>query len=262
MNIESLCELVDPIISLEIEDAVLIIKFGNDVFDLFTDMDKRHGYFQLMDAVEDDDSIKVVLMLCKPDCLNEEAYKKFMETMCDTDVNLENIGDSFKFKESENRINQLNFQRYVIERRVASKKIFISGLRGTVVTPFFGEALASDLRYVSDDMHFSLAHKKYGLYPTGALAFFLPKYIGQGRSIELMLTVDSINAEQALNLGLINRILQTKDFESRCIQMAKEVSSLSMGTLSSTKLLSTSYKKELNEYFDTEETLISNWHAW
>jgi len=259
MNIDSLRELTYPSISIEIDDAVLILKFGEDAYDFLTDLDKRNRYFQMMDAVENDEDIKVILTLCEPDSLNEDAYVRFLRRICGTDIALEDIGSSWEFKENTDRIKQLRFHRYAIERRVASKKIIIDGLRGTIVTPFFGETLTADLRYASDGMCFSLAHKKYGLHPAGALAFFLPKYIGQGRAVELMLTADYIDAKQAHELGLINRILPAVDFESQCIELAKEVSRVSMETLTSTKLLLTSYKKELDNYFEAEETLIHNW---
>jgi len=259
MNIDSLCELADPSISIEVDDAVLILKFGEDVYDFLTDLDKKNHYFQIMDAVEDDKNIKVVLTLCEPDSLNEEAYARFLEGICGTAINLENIGSSKEFKQNTDCIKQLYFHEYTVKRRVASKKIHIDGLRGTIVTPFFGETLSVDLRYASEDMRFSLAHKKYGLPPSGALAFFLPKYIGHGRAIELMLTADYIDARQAQELGLINRIIPANDFESECIKLAKEISRISKETLTSTKLLSTTYKKELDVYFKAEETIMHKW---
>jgi len=259
MNIDSLRELIYPSISIGVDDAVLILKFGGDAYDFLTDLDKRDRYFQMMDAVEKDEDIKVVLTLCEPDSLNEEAYVRFLRGMCGADIEPEGIGSSREFKENIDRIKQLRFHEYAIQRRIATKKILIDGLRGTIVTPFFGQTLAADLRYASDDMCFLLAHKKYGLHPSGALAFFLPKYIGQGRAIELMLTTDYIDAKQAQELGLINYVIPANNFESECIALAKKVSCVPTETLTSTKLLSTTYRKELDDYFKTEETLIHNW---
>lgn len=255
MDLEALRRLAGQDISIDYDEEVLILDYGNNVFNFLTDLDKRECYFKIMDVVNDAPDIKVVLSLAEPDSLNEEVYEGYLRNVCGTDVGLKDLSNSWAFKEKIKRTRQLCFHRYTIERRVASKKIHIDGLRGTIVTPFFGETLSGDLRYATPDMRFSLIHKKYGLHPSGALAFFLPRYVGQGRAIELMLTTDYIDAEQAVELGLINGIFPPEDFVSECIKLAKKVSSLSLATIGSTKLLSTPFKEELDSYFEAEENL-------
>ena len=72
-----------------------------------------------------------------------------------------------------------------------------------------------------------------------------------------MLTSDSIDAEQALELRLITTILPSDDFVLECIKQAKKISSMNRSTIESTKLLSTLYKKELDSYFEVEESLMA-----
>jgi enoyl-CoA hydratase/carnithine racemase len=260
MNLEALRRLAGQDISIDFDEGVLILDFGNNVFKFLTDLEKRECYFKIMDAVDAAPEIKVVLSLAEPNSLNEEVYDGYLINICGTDVGLANLGNSWGFKDNIERAKQLCFHRYTIQRRVASKKILIDGLRGTIVTPFFGETLSADLRYATPDMRFSLMHKKYGLHPSGALAFYLPRYLGQGRATELMLTTDSIEAEQALELGLINAIISPEDFVSECLKLAKKVSVLSLSTIASTKLLSTPYKEELDSYFKAEESLVA--YSW
>ena len=257
MDLEALQRLGGQDILVNYGEGVLILDFGNSVFEFLTDLDRRARYLKIMDIVDKASDIKVVLSLADPNSLGDEAYDGYLRKIFGTDIDLANLGNSWTFKESVGGIRQLCFHRYTIERRVASKKIFVDGLRGTIVTPFFGEALSADLRYATPDMRFSLIHKNYGLHASGGLAFFLPKFIGQGRAAELMLTADYISAEQALELGLINGILSPDDFVPECIKLAKKISSISMSTIISTKVLSTSYKKELESYFETEESLVS-----
>jgi len=257
MDIEALRQLANQDLSIDFDEGVLILDFGNDVFRFLTDQDKRKCFFQVMDVVDDSPDIKVVLFLSDPAGLNEDVYDGYLRNVCGGDIGLKVLGNSWVYEENVERARQLCFHNYTIKRRVASKKIIIDGLRGTIVTPFFGETLSADLRYATPDMRFSLAHKKYGLHPNGALAFFLPRYVGQGKAVELMLTTDYIDAEQAMDLGLINGIFAPDDFVSECIKLAKKVSSVSMPTIVSTKLLSTHFKKELDSYIDTEESLLS-----
>lgn len=257
MDLEVIRQLANHDISIDFNEGVLVLDYGKNVFKFLIEPEKRECYFKIMDIIDDDQDVKVVLTLAGPDSMSEENFYEYLRNVCGTDINLKDLGNSWEFKKNIKRSRQLYFHRYTIERRLASKKIIIDGLRGSVVTPFFGETLSADLRYATPDMRFSLIHKKYGLHPSGGLAFFLPKYIGQGKANELMLTADSIDAEQALELGLINGILSSDDFVSESIKQAKKVSSMSISTIESTKLLSTLYKKELDSYFEAEESLVA-----
>lgn len=255
MNLEDLRQLAGQDISIDFNEEVLILDFGKNAFKFLTDLYKRKCLFKIMDIIDNEPDIKVVLSLSEPDSLNEERYEEYLRKISGTDIDLEDLGNLCALKTNITRCKQLFFHRYSIEKRLASKKIYIDGLRGMIVTPFFGESLSADFRYATPDMHFSLIHKKYGLHPTGALAFFLQRFVGPGKAVELMLTTDYIDAEQAMELGLINGILPSENFVYECIKLAKKVSAINMSTIKSTKLLSTLYNKELESYFDAEQSL-------
>jgi len=261
MDLELLNSLSGPGLSINIDDDVLIFRFCKNTFDYLIDLDKRESYFQIMDIIDDDRDIKVILSIAEPGCLDDEAYARYLREISGADIDQKKIGDTVVLRESMERFRQLYFHQYTIKRRINSNKIIVDGLSGSVVTPFFGATLSADLRFASDDMQFSLAHRQYGLHPSGALAFFLPRYIGQGKAMELLLTADYIDAEQALELGLISRIIPTPDFESQCVALAKDAGKLSMSTIKSTKLLSGSYERELDNYFETELAIMrqSGW---
>jgi enoyl-CoA hydratase/carnithine racemase len=72
-------------------------------------------------------------------------------------------------------------------------------------------ALASDLRVVSADAKFSFLFSRVGL--TGAdmgAGFLLPRVVGQGRALELLLLGDDIDAPTAERFGLANRVVPTE----------------------------------------------------
>jgi len=69
-------------------------------------------------------------------------------------------------------------------------------------------ALASDLRVVAEDARFAFLFTRVGL--TGAdmgAAFLLPRVIGQGRALELLLLGDDVDAPAAERYGLANRVV-------------------------------------------------------
>ncbi len=244
-------------ISVELDDGVLVIRYGESVFNIFSDIDARDRYIALLDAVDNDSDVKAVLSLNEHGCLGEEPYEKYINTLCGENKPVE-LEASWKFRESTEHARQLCFHYYTITKRLATKKLIIDGLQETVVTPIFGESLSADIRLVSDDFCFTLAHKKYGIHPTGGLAFFLPRFVGQGKANEILLASDVIDAKSALDLGLVSQVFPNDDFESSCIQIAKELAELSPATIETTKKLSFNYKADLLEYFKQE----IEWMHW
>lgn len=238
-------------ISIELDDGVLVIRYGERIFDIFSDLEVRERYIALLDAVDNDPEVKAVLSLNEHGCLGNEPYEKYINKLCggNKPVDLET---SLEFQENIERTRQLCFHYFTITKRLASKKLIVDGLQGMVVTPFFGESLSADIRLVSDDFCFSLAHKKYGIHPSGGLAFFLPRYVGQGRANEILLTTDVIDAKSALDLGLVSRIFPNENFESSCIRTAKELAKLSPATIETTKKLSFHDEEALHDYFELE----------
>lgn len=68
-------------------------------------------------------------------------------------------------------------------------------------------ALACDLRIVSERAVFGEIFVKRGLMPDGGGTWLLPRIIGTGRALEMLLTGDLVAAEEALRIGLANRVI-------------------------------------------------------
>jgi enoyl-CoA hydratase/carnithine racemase len=132
------------------------------------------------------------------------------------------------------------------------KKPIIMGLCGEVVTPFMGASLTADMRFCSENMYFSLSHMKYGLHASGALPFFIPKYVGQSKAAEILYKGGIIGAKEAAKLDLINDIFPVKDFENKCIIEAKKLCKINSSVLQSTRYLLNHYSEDLNKYLELE----------
>jgi enoyl-CoA hydratase len=72
-------------------------------------------------------------------------------------------------------------------------------------------ALACDLRIASADAVFALPETGLGLIPGGGGTQRLPRIIGLGRSLDLLLTGERIDAAKAFEWGLITRFVATRD---------------------------------------------------
>ena len=84
-------------------------------------------------------------------------------------------------------------------------------------------ALACDIRILSERARFGEIFVRRGLMPDGGSTFNLPRLVGVGRALELMLTGDIIDAETAYRIGLCNHVYPVDEFEERVWQLASRL---------------------------------------
>lgn len=97
--------------------------------------------------------------------------------------------------------------------------LLMIGLRTPVIAMVNGPAIGAgcdlaamcDLRIASDKAIFAETFTKVGLVPGDGGAYFLSRLIGLGKAMEMFLTSESVNAEEALRIGLVNKVVSTQD---------------------------------------------------
>jgi enoyl-CoA hydratase/carnithine racemase len=72
-------------------------------------------------------------------------------------------------------------------------------------------ALACDIRVAAQDAWFGLPETALGLIPGGGGTQRLPRLVGLSRALDLLLTGDRINAEDAYRIGLVTRLKATRE---------------------------------------------------
>ncbi|MBI3301214.1 MAG: enoyl-CoA hydratase/isomerase family protein [Deltaproteobacteria bacterium] len=83
-------------------------------------------------------------------------------------------------------------------------------------------ALAADVRLASSAARFSLIFVKRGLTLDGGASYFLPRLAGL-QGIEMALTGELVNAEEALRLGLVNRVIPKAEFRPQVADYAERL---------------------------------------
>jgi len=84
-------------------------------------------------------------------------------------------------------------------------------------------ALACDLRICSPNAKFSQPEINLGLMPGGGGTQRLTRLVGEGRSMEIMLTGDMIDAETAYNFGLVNHVYEAGELEAKTLELANKI---------------------------------------
>ncbi|MEE8399444.1 MAG: enoyl-CoA hydratase/isomerase family protein [Desulfobacterales bacterium] len=105
------------------------------------------------------------------------------------------------------------------------EKPVIGAINGTTAGGGFGIALACDIRIASDRAEFSQVFVRRGLVPDVGSTFFLPKLIGTEKALELIFTGDMINAEKAVEMGLVSRMVPHDDLMTESLALAGRIAS-------------------------------------
>lgn len=242
--------------SFGVKDDCAIMRIKSDLFKNLTDLKKESKVFSWFDQIAVSDDIKAVFIFNEEGTLSESVYNEFLSDVTgkELDENCPECIDSFQ--KGQIRAIEINMLISFARKMINLPKLVVSCLTGDIVTPFFGTSLTADIRLLDAQSVFSLSHVKYGLHPSGGLPFFLPKFVGTGVAMELLLQGGKITAEDALELGLVSEIIDTDNYEANCINYVKENYTLEKNLVKSTKDLIHHYKQDLYKYFDHEETYL------
>jgi len=84
-------------------------------------------------------------------------------------------------------------------------------------------ALACDIRIAAKTARFSFPGIERGLIPSDGATQRLPRLVGRAKAMELMLTGDAITAAAALRIGLVSRVVPSKEILDAALEMGREM---------------------------------------
>lgn len=133
---------------------------------------------------------------------------------------------------------------YARQELVAGLAIALRDLRQPVIAAIngpasgggFSLALAADIRLCAPEARFNAAFVRIGLSggDVGA-SYLLPRVVGHGIASELLLTGRQVGAEEALRIGLANRIVEADALEAEALALAAEIAANSPWGVEMTK---------------------------
>jgi enoyl-CoA hydratase/carnithine racemase len=112
--------------------------------------------------------------------------------------------------------------RYEVAYAVAKvEKPVIAAINGDALGQGLELALSCDVRIAAETAKFGFPHVSAGLMPMDGGTQRLPRLIGKGKAMELILSGDIIDATEAMNIGLVSQVVPQKDVVATAMAFAQ-----------------------------------------
>ena len=150
--------------------------------------------------------------------------------------------DLYEFKrylEEEHSSSQEPYNARVLwpvtQKLVSSRLPIIAAINGGATAGGLDLALACDIRIASDRAKMGETYIKLGLNPGNGGTYFLPRLVGSGMAAELALTGDLVDAQRALEIGLVNKVVAADALLDEAVALAAKIASRPRLAIEATK---------------------------
>jgi 2-(1,2-epoxy-1,2-dihydrophenyl)acetyl-CoA isomerase len=119
----------------------------------------------------------------------------------------------------------------------------------------FGLSLlcACDLAVAAEGSYFTAAYRQLGLTPDGGLSYALPRIVGSKKAMEILALGERFGAQEALRLGLVNRVVPDAELAHATAAMAAALAAGPvLATRNGKRLLRHSLSRSLSEQLHAE----------
>lgn len=120
------------------------------------------------------------------------------------------------------------FAQDVLNHIERCSKPVIAAINGYALGGGCELAMACDLRIASESARFGQPEVNLGIIPGWAGTQRLPRLVGRGRALELVLTGELIDAQEAWRIGLVNKVVPHSELMAEARKLASKIASRSM----------------------------------
>src|SRR6184192_1555084 len=204
-------ELYD--ILYEKKDGIAIATFNRPaVLNAFRQATLRE-FISILDDVKVDNTVRVLIITGNGRAFSAGIDLKEMASSTSDDRSLKQEYD------------ELQAIQDVTRRMVHLPKIIIAAVNGIAVGIGVETALASDIRIAADKATFAFTEVKRALFETNGVMYILPRLVGLGRAMQMLLTGEMVSAQDALNAGLLTQVVAQQQLMEYAINMAYTIAS-------------------------------------
>jgi len=169
----------------------------------------RDDLYEVLGAIQDDDEVRVVIF--------KGAGEKAFCAGADL--------SEFLTAPSPVEARKVRFDRDVWSLFLSIPQPMIAALHGYVLGSGIEMALCCDIRLAAEDARFGLPEVGLGIIPAAGGTQTLPRTVGRGKALEMLLTGRWIDAKEAYQIQLVNRVVPREKLLEIAGEMAQKIAS-------------------------------------
>ncbi|NQW18193.1 MAG: enoyl-CoA hydratase/isomerase family protein [Chloroflexi bacterium] len=127
---------------------------------------------------------------------------------------------------STSEARQVRWERDVFGRLANLRVPTVASLHGHVIGSGLEIAMLCDIRVASEDCRFRMPETKYGLIPAATGTQSLPRHLRHGRALDFLLSGRVLNVDEALQMGLVQRMTSRENLDQYSRDLAIELAAL------------------------------------
>lgn len=205
----------DEAVLYEVDEGVAIITLNRpDRLNAWNDA-IHQGYFSSLDRAVEDPDVRVIVIT--------GAGRGFCAG-ADMDV-LEAIGDRMDAEDgtSDDPTGAGEAPRWEHTHAITLPKPVIAAVNGAAAGLGFVHAIAADMRFAAEGAKFTTAFARRGLIAEHGVSWTLPRLVGQAVALDLLMSGRVFLAEEALELGVVNKVFAPDQLMAETLAYAKDM---------------------------------------
>ena len=195
-----------------IEDGVAVLTLNRpDALNALS-MEIRNGLLSTLARYADDSNVRCIVIT--------GAGRAFC-----SGGDVKGMGDSAS-RGYETRARGIQFSNTIPMAMHKHPKVIIGMINGVAAGAGMSLSLACDLRVAGKSARFTTAFLKMGLSGDWGGTWTLTRLVGTARARELFLMPDMVGADEALKLGIVNRVAEDADLRNATMEIARRIADM------------------------------------
>lgn len=242
--------------SAHTEGHVAILKVRGDVYEIAQNFAVKESFFKLLEIFERDANRHCLLVVSDHEVLGEEGHERFWSRALDRRASTQAELMARRDRAELTAVREENTLVQVCAAFSKSSKLVVSAADGSIVAPFFGAMLAGDFRIATNRSTLVFPHVKLRMAPLGAIAYYLPRYIGPSLARRHLLFGSPLPAMRGRELGLFDAVVPVEEYFERSLEFAQQVAEIPRSVAKYTKELLQLEWDHFDEFMDWESNHI------
>lgn len=193
-------------VKYKVQDGIAYVTVNNPQKMNILDFDVYDGLLSSFESIEEDDQVRVAILTAKGD-------KAFI---CGQDIS------TFNIKTIRDGKRLLRLVTKLFTRLESMNKPVIAAVNGLALGGGTEIILACDMVVASEKARFGLPESGVGVVPIWGV-IRLANAVGRSKAKELMMTGDIISAKEAMEIGLVNKVVLQENLIEAAEEMARKI---------------------------------------